>query len=60
VELSGKVRPMSLVGNALVTAIVGIGKESLPSGAKSVAINDVSVILGSNVAFSRLRWLRTG
>ena len=40
--------------DSLITTIVGVGEECFPSWLESFAVNVVSVILWSNVAFSGL------
>jgi hypothetical protein len=53
VELGCKVGA-AFVGDTFVTAVVGVGKERLPTRFERVAVDDVSVILRGNVAFASL------
>mmetsp|Transcript_21350 Transcript_21350/g.62229 ORF Transcript_21350/g.62229 Transcript_21350/m.62229 type:complete len:549 (+) Transcript_21350:3323-4969(+) len=43
-----------LVGDPLVTAVVGVGEESLPSRLEILAVDVIAMILGGDVAISRL------
>ncbi len=53
VELSSKIGSGG-VGNTLVRSVVSIGEKSFPSRAESGAVNDETVVLGSDVALSSL------
>jgi hypothetical protein len=53
VELGRKVGP-AVVGNTFVTAVVGVGEESLPARLESVTVDVVSVVLRRNVALASL------